>query len=282
MQRNIRLLAGLVVLTAFGVRAETEDHHQKSFNVTPGGKLLVDLNVGAIEVTASDRKDVAIEVFRKVSMRGLDDQTREREELAKHELTFTQEGNNVVVRATRPKDLQWNNRVNFQSRYVIAVPRQFDADLKTRGGSIKVADLAGALKANTAGGSLKFSGLRGPIDGHTSGGSIELANSDGKAAVKTSGGSIKVKQHKGDVVAKTSGGSISVENIEGDIHASTSGGSVNASLAKPASGCRLETSGGGITVALPASAALDVDAKTSGGSVQSDLPVTVAEKKRNS
>jgi len=282
MKRNIGFLTALIISAAFAGYSETEEHLQKSFTIGSGGKLIVDVYGGSIEVTASDRKDVAVDVYRKISMRGLDDQAREREELKKHVVTFNQEGNTVTVRSQRDKTLNWNNKFNFQSRYVIAVPKQFAADLKTSGGSIKVADLNGDLKAHTSGGSLKFAGIRGPIDGHTSGGSINLADTDGKASIKTSGGSIKVNKHKGDVIAKTSGGSISVDDVDGQIQASTSGGSVSASLPKPVGENRLETSGGGINVAVPGTAALDVDAKTSGGSVNSDLPVaTVGEKKRN-
>jgi putative adhesin len=283
MKRNVGLLAGMILAVAFTGRAETEDHLQKSFTVSPGGKLVVDVNVGSIDVTASNRKDVAIDVYRKVDARGFGGADREKAELQNHEVTFTQEGNSVIVRAQRQKDAERQNNMNLQFRYVILVPTQFAADLKTRGGSVKVADLNGDLKAHTSGGSLKFAGIRGPIDGHTSGGSIDMANSDGKASIKTSGGSIKINKHKGDVLAKTSGGSISVEDVEGQVQASTSGGSVSASLAKPSGECRLETSGGGINVAVPGSAALDIDAKTGGGSVHSDLPVakTASEKKRN-
>ncbi|HKQ37857.1 MAG TPA: DUF4097 family beta strand repeat-containing protein [Verrucomicrobiae bacterium] len=282
MKRNVGLWAGLMLAVAFTCRSETEDHLQKTFNVTSGGKLVVDVNVGSIEITASDRKDVAIDVFRKADARGVGGADREKAELQKHEVTFTQEGNNVVVKAQRQKETESVRNMNLNFRYVIQVPAKFDADVKTSGGGIKVADLNGDLKARTSGGSLKFAHIRGPIDGHTSGGSIDLANSDGKASIKTSGGSIKVNKHKGDVVAKTSGGGVSVEDVEGQVQASTSGGSVNASLAKITGECRLETSGGGINVAVPGNAALDIDAKTSGGSVHSDLPVTTtaSEKKR--
>lgn len=283
MKRNAGLLAGLILAVAVTGRSETEDHLQKAFNVTPGGKLVVDVNVGSIEVTASDRKDVAIDVFRKADARGNGGADREKAELQKHEVTFTQEGNNVTVRARRLKETDSVKNMNLNFRYVIQVPAKFDADVKTSGGSIKIADLSGNLKAHTSGGSLKFAHIRGPIDGHTSGGSIDLANSEGKVSIKTSGGSIKIDKHKGDVLAKTSGGGISVADVEGQVQASTSGGSVSASLAKITGECRLETSGGGINVAVPGNAAVDIDAKTSGGSVHSDLPVTTtaSEKKRS-
>ena len=263
-----------MLAVAGAARAETEDHLQKTFTVSPGGKLTVDVNVGSIEVTASDRKDVSIEVFRKVSARGFGgDAEKEKAELKNQEVTFTQEGNRVTVHAQRLKDAERVNNMSMNFRYVILVPSKFDADLKTSGGGIKVADLTGELKAHTSGGSLKFTGIHGPIDGHTSGGGITLANSDGKTTVKTSGGAIRIDKHKGDIVARSSGGGISVDDVDGQVQASTSGGSVNATLGKITGECRLETSGGGISVTVPASAALDVDAKTSAGSVHSDLPL---------
>ena len=284
MKQSIGLWVSLVMVSALGAYSETEEHLQKTFNVSPGGKLVVDVNVGSIEVTASDRKDVAIDVYRKVDARGIGGEDREKAELKNNEVTFVQEGNNVTVRAQRLKDAERVRNMNMNFRYVILVPAKFDADVKTSGGGIKVAGLNGDLKAHTSGGSLKFAQIRGPINGHTSGGGITLADSEGKVAVKTSGGSIKIDKHKGDVVAKTSGGGISVEDVEGQVQASTSGGSVSASLAKVTGECRLETSGGGINVGVPGSAALDIDAKTSGGSVHSDLPVMApaSDKKRNS
>src|SRR5688500_9767490 len=113
MKRNVTILAGLVLLAALAGYSETEDHAQKSFTIGSGGKVVLDVYGGSIELTASDRKDVAIDVFRKASLRGFDDQDREREEMKKHEVTFTQEGNTVIVRAQRPKELNWNNKINF-------------------------------------------------------------------------------------------------------------------------------------------------------------------------
>src|SRR3954471_9924914 len=107
MKRNVGLLAGLMLAVAGAARAETEDHLQKTFTVSPGGKLTVDVNVGSIEVTASDRKDVSIEVFRKVTARGFGDSAeREKAELKNQEVTFTQEGNRVTVHAQRLKDAE--------------------------------------------------------------------------------------------------------------------------------------------------------------------------------
>jgi hypothetical protein len=278
---QITIALGLVVLSANGA---TEDRIEKTFPVGPGGKLVIQANVGSIEVKASDRKDVHIDVSRTAEARGLfgGGEQREQAELEANVVTLSQEGETVVVRAERKKDADRSN-VNMKVRYTVSLPAQFTADLKTSGGSITVAGLNGELKAKTSGGSLKFTGINGPIDGRTAGGSITLTESVGASSLKTSGGSIKVMNHKGDVSARTSGGSITVEQIEGNVQASTSGGSVRALLTRaPTGDLRLETSGGGITLGLPETAAAELDARTSGGSVQSDLPFTSLEHKSRS
>jgi DUF4097 and DUF4098 domain-containing protein YvlB len=274
------------VLVAAAAFAATEETLQKTFNVGTGGKLVIDVNGGSVEVKATDRKNVHIDVYRKATSRGFfgGSEQKERAELEANKVTFAQEGDQVIVKARRDKDAPRNSNVNLNSRFTVLVPREFNADLRTAGGSIRVDDLKGTLKAHTSGGSLKFAQIKGPIDGHTSGGSIDLTGSEGNVIVKTSGGPIKVREHKGDLQARTSGGSIDVDRIEGNVQASSSGGSVTAVLAKqPTGDCRLETSGGGVSLRLPETASVNLDAKTSGGSVQSDLPVKmVGEKKRNS
>jgi DUF4097 and DUF4098 domain-containing protein YvlB len=287
MKHSIPLLVNAVTIGALlcglSAGAVTEDRLEKTFAVGPGGKLVVSANVGSIELTTSERKEVHVEVLRKAEARGLFGGNKEREEaeLKANTIAFSQDGQTVTVLAERDKESDSNrNRVNLNVRYIVSVPKQFAADLKTSGGSIKAAGLNGELKAKTSGGSLKFAEITGPIDGKTSGGGIEVSKSTGPSSLKTSGGSIKVFDHKGDVNARTSGGSITVERVEGSVQANTSGGSVNALLTKaPTSDMRLETSGGGITVGLPESTAMELDARTSGGSVQSDIPLTAVEHK---
>ena len=272
---------GLVALSA---SAATEDRIEKTFSVGPGGKLVIDANVGSIEVKTSDRKDVHIDIARSAEARGLlANGGSEEAELKANVVTFSQDGQTVIVHAERDKNAERQSRVNLKVRYTVSVPSQFTADLKTSGGGITVAGLNGELKAKTSGGSLKFAGINGPIDGRTSGGSITLTESTGSSELRTSGGSIKVLDHKGDVNARTSGGSINVERIEGNVRAITSGGSVNALLTKaPTADLRLETSGGGITVGLPENTAAELDALTSGGSVQSEIPLSSVEHKSRS
>jgi DUF4097 and DUF4098 domain-containing protein YvlB len=299
MKTNLRFTRILALLAALAggvglALAATEDTLHKSFTVSPGGRLLMAVSRGAIEIQTGADNQVAVEVFRKVTRVS---ESKARDILDSHEITFTQEGDTVAVRDKAPRqwsEWSWWGGGNLQVRYTVTVPRQFNLDLKTAGGSITVPDLTGGVALHTSGGSLKVGAIDGPVTAGTAGGSIAVASATGvieaktsgggievgeaKAAANlgTSGGGIRVKLARGPLTAKTSGGGIEISEAHGAVEAVTAGGSVTASLAgSPAEECRLSTSGGSVRLQLPATANADIDAKTSGGSVKTELPVTV-------
>ena len=285
-------LGGLLLAASTLVASDVEDRLTQLYQVKPGGKLAVEADRGSIEVKSADADQVAIEVLRKVSG---ESRARSEEVLKNHEVKFSQDGDTVQVRAELNKGWtsNWRDKGrNLQVRFLISVPKKFNVDLKTAGGSIKVADLTGQARSQTSGGSLTFGQIEGPILGRTSGGSISVAGCkgdvdiktsggsihlgdvDGNTTAQTSGGSLTVKQVKGKTVVKTSGGNIDVAEVKGSLEAITSGGSITASVAdQPSGDCRLQTSGGSIKVSLSDKVAVDVDAKTSGGGVRTELPV---------
>lgn len=293
--------AGMLAITP-SARADAEDKVTKSFTAAPGGQLSVELDRGSIEIRTAEAGSVDIEITRKAG----GSRSQAEKILADHIVTLTQTDRGIQVRAEYqgPTTRRWfGGSPQLQVQCVITVPRQFDVDLKTAGGSVNVTSLTGKVQANTAGGSLRFENIEGPISGHTSGGSITIHTAKGKVNVKTSGGTVNLKAIEGDVnahtsggsiraenltgqsVVKTSGGSIQVADIKGAIEAGTSGGSITATLLEqPAKACSFKTSGGSITLVLDAKATVDVDLHTSGGRVTTDFPVVSiiqGEQKKN-
>jgi len=289
-----RITLALALVSLLGVaaaRADAEDKITKTFKVAPGGQLVIEADRGSIEVKTADSESVDIEVTRKAG----GSQSRAEEILKDHVVTLSQDANNVQVHAEYKgeKLSGWfGNWRNLQVKFLVTVPRKFDVNLKTAGGSIAVAGLTGQLQAGTSGGSLKFEQIEGPVTGRTSGGSITLTGGKGKVDLKASGGSVHLSEIEGDVsaqssggsihadhlagkaVVKTSGGGIEVSAIKGQIEAGTSGGSITTTLTEQPSGaCSFKTSGGGITVVLSEKVEVDIDARTSGGRVTSELPV---------
>jgi len=256
--------------------AELGESIEKSFSVAPGGWLNLKTDKGSIEIKTAPqpRVDIMVDLRADVSS----DQ-KAREILDKFVVDIAQSERDVRIDATFESDssVMWDrDRKRLKVRFVIAVPRQYNLNLKTSGGSIEVADLEGEVDSRTSGGSLRFGNIVGSLNAETSGGSIRLRGCTGPTDVHTSGGSIRIEKAAGPVNAKTSGGSIHVDEVMGTIDARTSGGSIEAFISQqPTATCNLETSGGGINIYLADDVGLDVNARTSGGSVSTDFPVTV-------
>lgn len=282
-----------LTLTTLYARGAVEDTLEKSYAVTPGGSLVIDADRGSIELApgAADRLEVTV---KRVVTRG--SEAKASGILARHKVEFSQDAGRVSIRSRLEgswKNWGWNSP-NLQVRYLVSLPKKFNVNLKTAGGTIKIATLEGEVKANTSGGNIAIGAVEGPATVRTSGGSIEIESATGSVMARTSGGNIKLGVMKSDVDAETSGGSINlkqslartrlgtsggnitVEQADGELDAGTSGGSVRVGLTgSPSADCSLRTSGGNIRISLPENAAADIDASTSGGSVKSELPVTV-------
>jgi hypothetical protein len=292
LSAGLLALAWVVNRDNIAVQASAQMDIQRAFSVRPGGRLVMDVEPGSIEVKTTGDSRIVVDVFRKVERGG---DFRAEELLRQHEVNFEQQGNDLIVRARFPhEDSRRWRRSGLQVRYVVSIPTEFNVDLKTSGGGIRVDDLRGEVRVKTSGGGLQFGKIEGPIIGNTSGGGISLAGCNGKVEVRTSGGGINIGSGTGDLLAETSGGGITIEDfagdavvrtsgggirinrIEGSIDASTSGGPIVAALSgQPKKDCRLHTSGGGITVELDEALALNINAEASGGGVTTELPLTV-------
>jgi DUF4097 and DUF4098 domain-containing protein YvlB len=270
-----RMVAPSLVALAVGSAHASEEFINQTYAVGPGGKLIVESDYGSIDVRADAGNEVKIQVrFHKDSW-----SARKIKRFMEHfEVDFSKNGNDVTVRAEdQEHHTGWfSGSRTPEIQFTISVPKIYNVNLATSGGSIRVGDLEGSAVCETSGGSLHFGNIKGPVDGHTSGGSIQIAECEGTLDVETSGGGITVGSTKGDVRARTSGGSIDISETYGSVQAETSGGSISAKFMKnPLKDCVLETSGGGIGVYGPADLHVDLDAETSGGRVSTDFPVTL-------
>ncbi|MEZ5359330.1 MAG: DUF4097 family beta strand repeat-containing protein [Candidatus Zixiibacteriota bacterium] len=276
------ILALLLMVSAASATVKKEIH--KEFTVQPGGELLVNTEIGSIEVLTGSGNQVTVDVI-------LDSRTtkesRAEDMFEDFSIEFEQSGDNVNVYAEYDGNnrgwFNFGNRRNLQVKFQVRVPEKYDIFLETSGGSIGVGDVIGEVDVKTSGGSLHFEDIDGPIKGRTSGGSITILSCNGNADIRTSGGSIDIGRVQGTVDAHTSGGSIKVDEVMGSIDATTSGGSIRASITKqPANDCVLKTSGGSVTLELADNIDVDIDAHTSSGRVSSDFDDSNRQTKRKS
>lgn len=292
----IAAVLGLASISAAHAAIDSPIH--RNFNVHAGGTITIDADLGDIKVT-SGASNVSVDVIRRAKTSSNE---RANELFKDFDVQFSQTQNDVHIRTryNHPTSwFHWNN--DFEVRFVVNVPAQYNVDLTTSGGDIAVSDLAGRATVRTSGGDVTLGRIDGIVDAHTSGGDVSMAGSRAPATLSTSGGDIKVGDASGSLTAKTSGGSIDIRHANADlkahtsggsieigdaggaIDASTSGGSIKARVSRqPHADSRLSTSGGGITIHVAPNVALDIDAHTSGGDVASDVPVTIQGKQDDS
>lgn len=294
---RLSFLISLIIGGAFTALATSEEIVQRHLTAAPGGKVVVDVDFGTIEVTGgADDNAVAVNARRTVE---ISDKAREKEFVAAAPITVSQEDNVVTVRARSNREWDWNDRhTRMDARYFIQVPKSFNADLHTGGGAIHASDLNGKVEANTAGGRLYFSRVNGSTDAKTSGGGVSLTDCDGAIKIHSAGGKIVARGGKGTLDAETAGGQMAIRNfggriniassggqlilnqISGPINARTGGGQINATVST-ATDIKLETGAGAIMLGIPADGGFNIDAHSSIGEVTTDLPVSAARKDRD-
>ncbi|MGH7597216.1 MAG: DUF4097 family beta strand repeat-containing protein [bacterium] len=293
MYRKNLLFLFFILFIPLAIFAQ-EESSEKSFTVKPGGWLELRADFGSVEVRSWPQNELKVQVIKWVEGR----HRRSVKELFEdYEIRYNQTDRGVSIVAEMRGRGFFRNNDGLQVEFRINVPRQYNLDLNTSGGSIDVDDLIGEARVETSGGSLTLGRIEGPVDANTSGGSIELRQAKGKVLartsgggitlgevsgevdVETSGGSIEVDGAAGNLRAHTSGGGVSLRGLQGNVDASTSGGSLEAEILKQLDApCELSTSGGGVMVYLSKDIKLDIDAYTSGGEVQCDMPITVQGK----
>lgn len=264
----LTLLALLMAIGVYAQQNSKDPFFTKDFSETSLNALKVQTSGGSITVEGTRSSGVRVEMYvqptnwnnRDVS----DDEIEERLKL--YEITIRREGDMVVALAKLKDQKNMNWKKGLSIAFKVFTPRNFTTDLKTSGGSIRLASLTGEQDFATSGGSIHVDDLKGTIKGRTSGGSIEAINCSDDVFLTTSGGSIKAESMVGTIHLITSGGGISLTDLNGKIEATTSGGGVRADGIQGELLAR--TSGGSIRMQ---NLAASVTASTSAGSIEADF-----------
>lgn len=239
--------------------------YEKSFAVESGERLTVSVSAGEIVVSSWDKSEVSIIVTGNESINEY--------------LDFNFEKTNDGVKVWTDKKSDWSSW-SRSPRYkvIVGVPNNFNADLKTSGGDIKVTSLNGELELSTSGGDILIDNSEGSLLAKTSGGDVKSNNFNGSSILKTSGGDIDALNSNGNIEARTSGGDIKLITNNGSVVGATSGGDVELIYSGYNEGIELSTSGGDINLKLPNDFSADIKLKTSGGKVKCNYtPVNVDE-----
>lgn len=233
-----------------------DKNYQKEFNVKPGGTLIIDLRTGGSILIEGWNKDV---VSADVTIKG-----RDSEEIV---VELEQNGNNVEINSYYDGD---DDNYNSKEKVVVKVPNNYNVELNTMGGGVKIYNVNGKMSGKTMGGELDLRNLKGDLDLTTMGGEITVQDCEVNGKVHTMGGDVLVENVTGDLNAKTMGGKVKQVNVKSssgstgnEVNISTMGGPIEVDRAL--NGAKVKTMGGEITVNY---AEKFIDAETMGGDIE--------------
>lgn len=161
-----------------------------------------------------------------------------------------QNGDKVEIEVRYPHyglNLNWGNPMNHRVEINIQMPREGRVDLHTGDGKIEIGNFKGEMQLRSGDGSQ------------------EIDSVDGKLHAITGDGHIRASGRFDELELRTG---------DGRVDARATGGSALAS------GWRLESGDGTVTLEVPENLAADVDLHTGDGHIDLDMPITTAGKIR--
>lgn len=241
-------------------------HVERTLTVNPGGTLMLESDLGNVEVDTWDKNEVLV----------IADATGSENNIERLDIAITQENNNVKVTGRYAESgwMGWHSQ-NIDVTYKITVPKKYFVRAQSSGGNMAVRNLDGNATLETSGGNVEAESINGTVDLRTSGGNVTASRVEGNVQLTTSGGEIRCSDIAGEVNSHTSGGDVEMTNVNGKISTETSGGSIHISMAGDNKGVYAHSSGGDIRISAKETIKAMLDASTSGGRVRCELPITV-------
>ncbi|MFC3881754.1 DUF4097 domain-containing protein [Algoriphagus namhaensis] len=240
------------------------------FPVSGIPELIAETSGASVKVIGTNDNEIVVRMYARYRGDLVTAPNKEVEEFLE-DFKIEIEGNQNEVRLSA-KNTSWGWNWGDQKvsiAFEVEVPREIETSFQTSGGSISLTGVDGDHQIATSGGSITITDVKGQVTTKSSGGSFTLSNFEGEVEVRTSGGSVKVSEMRGELEVYTSGGSVSLDEIYGSIGAYTSGGSIRANLNEITDDLEFKSSGGSVSVTVPATAELDLDLR--GGRVNTEL-----------
>ncbi|MEO3742038.1 DUF4097 family beta strand repeat-containing protein [Plantactinospora sp. B5E13] len=197
----------------------------------------VDLALGDIRITATDRADTVVEVHPTDPGSALDVRAAEQ--------TRIEFGNGkLLVKGYKPLSL-FNVRVGSVD-LTIALPTGSSVQAGTTAGHIHCDGRVGDCRLKTHSGQLRVA-QAGSVQLYASNGAITVDRVDGRAEVTTHSGDVRVGQVDGSAVVKNSNGDTYVGAVAGDLRLNAANG--NISVDRAGSGVSAKTANGSVRLA---------------------------------
>jgi DUF4097 and DUF4098 domain-containing protein YvlB len=231
MNRKCLCLSIVLMFAASLLHAASEtDGKTYEYDTSPGQTIYFDLKSGG-----------------GVSIQGWDESTAEvtyvqRGEGHAHTVQIHPERGGLIITS----DAEIHEGTTRDLEFKVRVPREYNVNFESMGGSLTISNLDGKFTGRTMGGGLTLREVDGTVKLTTMGGAIQVIGADLDGKLSTMGGTVYMKDVIGDLEAESMGGNVRYENVRGrDGKLRAPGGSLEGMETKTVT---ISTMGGDIEV----------------------------------
>ena len=258
-QTAFMLIFGLVLLPA----QARQDVAKDQFNVRTGGTLFLDVDYASVDVQTHGASEVLVVMEREFEGASRDER---KELLSRHEYSFEQDGNDVIVEVRFEEKgdrswRRWKGDHDVDVHLSITIPTEYNVEFRSGAGDVDIDDLVGF------------------IEGRTGAGNIRIGMTEGSVDVASGAGDVRVRGARGDVYVQSGAGNVTLDDVEGQIEARTGAGNIVATVSRDLAGSSsFDTGAGNVTVYLDERVGADIRAKASLGSARTDYDLLIKGK----
>lgn len=250
-----------------------------TFDTPEPVSAVLELVVGDVHITASDRDDTVVEIRPS-------DESHEPDVRAAEQTRVEYSAGRLLVKTPRQRSLSLFSKPGSID-VTIGLPtgsqvygdasvaafrsagRLGTCRLKLATGDIQL-EQTGPLEASTAAGAIVVDRVAGPAEVSTGSGRVRLGQIDGNAVIKNSNGDSWIGEAAGDLRVNAANGSISVDRADADVNARSANGDVRVGGVTRGS-ASLKTSVGEIEVGIQAGTAARLDVHTGFGHIRNQM-----------
>jgi hypothetical protein len=224
------------------------DTWDRTYTVSPGGRVELENGNGAIEVTQATDGKLSVHAER-IAKASSDEAAKQL--LAKIEIVENVKPDAVRLETRAPKVMRGGAEV----KYSMKVPAGLSVHVTNTNGTVTLTGLANAVDANTTNGGIHGENLSGTVSATTTNGGVNLTLAklgDGGITAETTNGGMSIEipsDSKADVSAHVVNGGIGVENLKLETVGDQSRRRVEGRINGGGAHIELSTTNGGIRLA---------------------------------
>ena len=197
--------------------------------------VMLDIGVGDVRITASDRTDTVVEV-------------RPSDEADESDVKAAQQVRvdyaNGVLQVTGPKARAFDfSRKTRSADVAIELPNGSQVSAEMLAGDLRCAGRLGECRVKTSAGNVRLE-RTGPLRLHTGAGHVTAGGIAGDAEISTGSGKVQIGEVEGTAVVKNSNGATTIDAVTGDVRVRAANGDICVDRAD--AGVDAKTSNGSI------------------------------------